>query len=157
MELFLVSNWNCFKWVSMIIKFDSRKWIQWIKLFSANLGLEWLMWALLMVSETCMYLPGEFIVWTHTFGVTEKFLDTKRARNYWPIENWLKRIVIIDCNKPATIQIFINALTSKNYWEGFLFFLCITCFAVLQSSQWMDNRVPLSTIYGSIILFKKST
>ena len=56
----LVSNWNCFKRVSLIGNFDRTKWTWTTKLSSVNLGSKRLKWDLLRVFETSMSLPGEY-------------------------------------------------------------------------------------------------
>ena len=106
MGLFWVSNWNYFKRVSLIGKFDSSKCTWSIKVFSINWGLEWLKWGLLRLSETSISFPGE---------------------------HWLKWFVIIYYNKSATIQILMKVSYSKNY--GFLFYLCIMAFCSLAERE----------------------
>ena len=131
--LILVSNWKCFKWVSLIGKLNSTKWTWWIKLFSVNSGLEWLKSNLLRVSETSMpFCWVNIEVESHTFGGIRKIsgLEGKKLF-YWK----LALFVIIDFDKSVTIQILMKAFNSKNYREGFLFYLYIMIFVVLYSSQ----------------------
>ena len=130
--LILVSNWKCFKWVSLIGKLNSTKWTWWIKLFSVNSGLEWLKSNLLRVSETSMPLLGKYWSWKSYFW--------RHKKNFWTggqeIIHWkLALFVIIDFDKSVTIQILMKAFNSKNYREGFLFYLYIMIFVVLYSSQ----------------------
>ena len=71
MWLFLVSNWNCFKRVSLIGNFNSTKSTWQLKLFSVNSGLKWLKWDLLRVSQTNIF-PGWILN-----------LKACKSQNYW--------------------------------------------------------------------------
>ena len=43
--------------------------------------------------------------------------------------------MIIDYDKPETIQILMKAFDSKNYRKGSLFYMCVTFFVVPMRSQ----------------------
>ena len=75
MGSFLVSNWNFFKRVSLIGKFDGTKWKWWIKLFSVNPGLEWFKWDRLRMSKTSISLPREY--WSLNLYFW------RRRKNFW--------------------------------------------------------------------------
>ena len=151
----LVFNWNCFKLVSLIGKFNSTKWTWWIKLISVNLGSELLKWDLLRASETSMSLLGKY--WSSKW-----YFSRHKKKFKIPGGQEIIDLLKIDFNGLWSL-ITMNLWSHKYSWRCLtpriyreFSFLWVMFFKVSCSFQWIANRMPLFLNYGSITLFKKS-
>ena len=97
-ESFQVSSLNCSKRSLLTGRFEITKCTWWIRLFSSNSGLQFLMYAQMRATKTNIVFPGEYFKSNSYFCKHRKnLLNMRQTTNDGFTKDWFQWLVIIYC------------------------------------------------------------